>query len=371
MASWNGTVKAAILVVAGSALLMSSAFAQGAKPTLNIYNWSDYIAPDTVPNFTKETGIAVNYDVYDANETLEAKLSAGKSGYDLVVPSLMPFLARQVKAGFYLTLDKSKLANYGNLSKPLLERMAQVDPGNAHAIPWMTGTDGLAINVDKVKALLPDAPTNSLALLFDPKNAAKLKGCGISIIDSPTDVFPAALKYLGLDPDSQKTEDLNKAAELLTKIRPYIRKFDSSDYINDLANGDLCLAFGYSSDINLAKRRADEAAKGVHVAYVIPKEGALRWIDTMAIPKDAPHPELALKFMDYIMRPEVIAETSNTIPVANGNAAATKFVKPEIANDPGIYPPEDVVKTLYDISVSTPAVDRTRTRLWTKVKTRR
>jgi putrescine transport system substrate-binding protein len=283
----------------------------------------------------------------------------------------MPFLARQVKAGYYLTLDKSKLMNYPNLSKPLLERMAQVDPGNAHAIPWMTGTDGLGINIDKVKAALPGGPTDSLALLFDPKNAAKLKGCGISILDSPTDVFPAALKYLGLDPDSQKTEDLNKAAEVLNKIRPYVRKFDSSEYINDLANGDLCLAFGYSSDINLAKRRAVEAGKGVKLAYVIPKEGALRWLDTMAIPKDAPHPELALKFMDYIMRPEVIAETSNTIPVANGNAAATKFVKPEIANDPGIYPPEAVLATLYDISVSTPAFDRTRTRLWTRVKTKR
>jgi putrescine transport system substrate-binding protein len=352
-------------------LAMAAGSAAAEQPTLNIYNWSDYIAPDTVPNFEKATGIKVNYDTYDANETLEAKLAAGNSGYDLVVPSLTPFLARQIKGGFYLPLDKSKLSNYGHLSKPLLERMAAYDKGNLYAIPWMTGTNDIAYNAEKVKQLMPDAPVESLRMMFDPAVLEKFKGCGISVLDSPVDVFPAALNYLGLNPDSQKPEDLQKAADLLLKIRPYIRKFDSSEYINDLANGDLCLAWGYSSDINLARRRAKEAGKGVTVVNVLPKEGTQRYIDTMAIPKDAPHAELAYKFLNYIMDPKTVAATTNAIYVESGNADAAQYVTPEIAKDPTIVPPAEMEAKLFSVSVATPEIDRVRTRLWTKVKTGR
>jgi putrescine transport system substrate-binding protein len=348
-----------------------SGAARAEQQVLNIYNWSDYIAPDTVPNFEKATGIKVNYDTYDSNETLEAKLAAGNSGYDLVGPSLTPFLARQVKGNFYQALDKSKLPNYEHLNKELLARMAPFDKDNAHAIPWMTGTTALGYNAEKIKQLMPDAPVDSLKLLFDPEVLAKFKDCGIAILDTPVDVFPAALNYLGLNPDSQKQEDLQKAADLLTKIRPFIRKFDSSEYINDLANGDLCLAWGYSSDINLARRRAAEAGKGVTVVTSLPKEGTERYIDTLAMPKDAPHADAAYKFLNYIMDPKVIADTVNTIYVQSGNGDAGSFIKPEILNDPAIYPPAEVEKKIFAISASSPEIDRLRTRLWTKIKTGR
>lgn len=343
--------------------------AQAQQTQLNIYNWNDYIAPETVPEFEKATGIKVTYDVFDANETLEAKLSAGGSGYDLVVPTLVPFAARQIQAGFYQPLDKSKLSNYDHLDKSLLERMEPYDKGNTYLVPWMTGVVGIAYNVDKIKEIMPDAPVNSLRMIFDPEIVSKFKECGVSMIDSPTEVFPPALKMLGLNPDSKNVADLQKAADVHFKIRPYIRKYDSSEYINALANGDICVAWGYSSDIQVAKHRAMEAGKGVHIAFAIPKEGAQRYIDTMAIPKDAPHADAAMKFLNFIMQPEVIAKTSNKIFVQSGNADARKFVDPDIANDPGIFPPPDVEQTIYMITPSTPDVDRARTRFWTRVKT--
>ena len=338
---------------------------------LNFYNWVDYISPETVPAFEKATGIKVNYDTYDSNETLEAKLSAGSSGYDLVVPSLTPFVARQIPAGYYQKLDKSKLPKWSNLNPALLEQMKRYDPDNAHVVPWTTGTTGIGYNVDKIYDRMHDAPLDSLRLLFDPAVVSKFRGCGVSLVDSPTDVYPAALRYLGLDPDSQKVADLEKANQLLLKVRPFIRRFDSAEYINDLANGDLCLSLGYSSDINIAKRRAFEAGKGVRLVYSIPKEGALRWIDTLAIPKDAPHPDLAYKFIDFVMDPKVMAEVSNEVFIQTGNAAATSFVKSEITLDRGIFPPPEVEKNLYAITASTPEVDRARTRLWTRLKTGR
>ena len=343
--------------------------AQAEQQVLNIYNWSDYIAPNTIPDFEKATGIKVNYDTYDSNETLEAKLAAGNSGYDLVGPTLTPFLAHQVKGGFYQVLYKSKLPNYVHLNKDLLARMAVFDKDNAHAIPWMTGTVAIGYIAEKVKQLMPDAPVDSLRMIFDPEILAKFKDCGIAMLDSPTDVFPGALNYLGLDPDSQKPEDLQKAAELLMKVRPFIRKFDSSEYINDLANGDVCLAWGYSSDINLARRRAKEAGKGVTVVTSLPKEGTARYIDTLAMPADAPHPDAAYKFLNYIMDPKVIADTVNTIYVESGNGDAAPFIKPEILSDPAIYPPAEQEKKIFAISTSTAEIDRLRTRLWTKVKT--
>ncbi|HEV2674829.1 MAG TPA: polyamine ABC transporter substrate-binding protein [Aliidongia sp.] len=335
---------------------------------LNIYNWSDYIGTDTIANFEKATGIKVSYDTYDANETLDGKLKAGHSGYDLVVPSLTPFLAEQIQSGIYQPLDKSKLPNWSHLDQGLLKRMAVYDKDNAHAIPWVTGTTGIGVVMEKVKAIMPDAPVDSLKFFFDPAILSKFKGCGVTMLDTPNDVFPAVLHYLGLNPDSQKKEDLEKAADVLMKIRPYIRKFDSSEYINDLVNGDVCVSWGYSSDVTLAKRRATEAGKGVTVVYNIPIEGSQRYIDTMAMPKDAPHPDAALKFLNYILQPEVMAETSNTIYGQSGNADAIKFVKPEIASNPGIFPPAEVEAKLFLVSVSTKEIERLKTRLWTKIK---
>jgi putrescine transport system substrate-binding protein len=352
-------------------LLLATVPAAAQEQTLNIYNWSDYIAPNTIPDFEKATGIKVNYDTYDSNETLEAKLAAGNSGYDLVGPTLTPFLAHQVTGNFYQALDKSKLANYSHLNKELLAQMAAFDPKNAHAIPWMTGTTGIGYNQEQIKKLLPDAPVDSLKMIFDPAVLAKFKDCGISVLDSPTEMFPPALNYLGLNPNSQSPDDLQKAAALLMKIRPFIRKFDSSEYINDLANGDLCLAWGYSSDVNLARRRAGEAGKGVAIVYSIPKEGTERYIDTLAMPADAPHADAAYKFLNYIMDPKIIADTVNTIFVESGNGDAKPFIKPEITDDKGIYPPPEVEKTLFEITVSKPEIDRLRTRLWTNIKTGR
>ncbi|MDR3441272.1 polyamine ABC transporter substrate-binding protein [Telmatospirillum sp.] len=343
--------------------------AQAQQSSLNIYNWNDYIAPETIPNFEKATGIKVTYDVYDANETLEAKLSAGGSGYDIVVPTLVPFAARQIQAGFYQPLNKAKLTNIGHLDKSLLARMAAYDKDNSYLIPWMTGLVGIAYNVDKIKQIMPDAPVDSLRMLFDPEIVSKFKDCGVSMIDSPTEVFPPALKMIGLNPDSQNIADLQKAADVHFKVRPYIRRYDSSEYINALANGDICVAWGYSSDIQIAKHRAMEAGKGVNIAFAIPKEGAQRYIDTLAVPKDAPHAEAAWKFLDFIMQPEEIAKTSNKIYVQSGNADARQFVTPDVANDPGIFPSAEVEQTIYSISPSTPDVDRARTRFWTRVKT--
>jgi putrescine transport system substrate-binding protein len=357
-------VAAAVLVALGSARAAD-------QQTLNVYNWSDYIAEGTVAAFEKATGVKVNYDTYDSNETLDAKLAAGNSGYDVVVPSLNPFVARQIPAGYYQKLDKSKLPNFKNLSAPILGMVARYDAGNAYVIPYTTGTTGIGFNVDKIYDRMHEAPVDSLKIMFDPAVVSKFKSCGVTMLDSPTDIYPAALRYLGLDPDSQKVADLEKANQALLKIRPFIRRFDSSEYINDLANGDVCLSLGYSSDINIAKRRAAEANKGVRVTYMVPKEGALRWIDTMAIPKDAPHPDLAHQFLNFIMDPKVIAEVSNEVFIQSGNAAASQFVKPEIINDRGIYPPPELEKNIYTISVSKPDVDRARTRLWTRLKTGR
>ncbi|HVI51485.1 MAG TPA: polyamine ABC transporter substrate-binding protein [Candidatus Sulfotelmatobacter sp.] len=353
------------------ALAAAPVTVQAQDKALNIYNWNDYIGPNVIPGFEKETGIHVTYDMYDANETLEAKLSAGASGYDIAVPTLIPFLARDIKAGLYQKIDKSKLKNWGNLDPSILNIMGKFDKGNEYAVPWIIGTDGIAINVQKVKAIAPDAPLNSYDLLFKPEWASKFKDCGIEIIDSPQDVFSVALNYLGFNPTTENSDELNKAYELLYKLRANVRKFDSSGYINDLANGDACIAFGYSSDIKIAAKRAREAGKDFTVDYVIPKEGTLIYIDALTIPAGAPHYDAALQWIDYNLRPEVIAETTNTIGGRNGNLAALKFVNPEIANDPTIYPPPEVMKTLFEGDVGSPAMDRLRSRLWTRIKTGR
>jgi putrescine transport system substrate-binding protein len=359
----------AAIIVFVLAFLVLPAWAQGSK-LLNIYNWSDYIAPDTVARFEHETGIKVNYDVYDSNETLEAKLLAGHSGYDLVVPSASPFLARQIEAGVYLKLDKAKLANYANLDPQILAAAAKADPGNQYGVPYLWGTTGIGYNAAMVRAALgPDAPLDSDKLLFDPANAKKLARCGISLLDSAEELFPAALVYLGRDPLSRTTDDLARAAAVIAAVRPDIRKFNSSEYINDLANGDLCIAYGYSGDVVQARNRAREAKNGVSIAYMIPKEGAMMWIDMMAIPKDAPHPDAALRFIDYILRPETIAAISNAVAYANPNRLATDLVDPALRDDPGIYPPPSVRARLFFDTPVTPRYERLRTRAWTRVKT--
>ncbi len=353
-----------------AAIILTAVACAAEEKRLNIYNWSDYIADITVPDFENATGIKVNYDVYDSNETLEAKLLAGNSGYDLVVPSAMPYLARQIAAGIYLKLDKSQLKNYANLDPQILAAAANADPGNQYGVPYMWGTDGLGYNKAKVKAALgANAPVDSWTLLFDPANAKKLQSCGISLLDSAQDVFPAALVYLGRNPLSRDPADLAAAAKAVDAIRPYVRKFNSSEYINDLANGDICLAFGYSGDVVQAKARATEAKNGVDVAYAIPKEGAMLWIDMMAIPKDAPHPGNALAFIDYVLRPETAAAISNAVAYANPNLKATSLVDAKLRNDPGIYPPASVRARLFFDKPATPDFERARTRAWTRVKT--
>jgi len=337
---------------------------------LNIYNWSDYIADDTVARFEAETGIKVHYDVYDGNEVLEAKLLAGHSGYDLVVPTASPFLAREAQAGVFQKIDKSKLSHYGNLDPQILKAVANVDPGNQYGVPYLWGTTGIGYNPAKVKTVLGDkAPVDSLKLIFDPANAAKLADCGLSLLDTPQEMFPAALAYRGRAPLGREKQDLDAAVEALMAIRPHIRKFHSSQYINDLANGDLCVAFGYSGDMVQARNRAAEAKNGITVAYSIPKEGAMIWVDTMAVPKDAPHPENALKFIDFILRPEIIAAISNTVAYANPNLPATKLVDESLRNDPNIYPPPEVRARLFFDKPVTPQYERLRTRAWTRVKT--
>jgi putrescine transport system substrate-binding protein len=346
------------------------AFAEEAR--VNVYNWSDYIAPDTIPKFEAETGIKVTYDVYDGNEVLEAKLLSGNSGYDVVVPSASPFMARQIAAGVYRTLDKAKLPNWKNLDPEILELVAGADPGNAHGVPYLWSDTGIGFNEEQVRAALgEEAPLDSLALIFDPANAQKLAACGISLLDTPQEVFPATLAYLGLDPKSRDLGDLDKALAALEKIRPYIRKFHSSQYINDLAGGDLCVALGYSGDVIQARNRAREAGNGVGIAFREPKEGAMMSVDMLGIPGDAPHPGNALRFIDYLLRPTVIADITDAVWYPNPNIPATALVKPEIRNDPAVYPPQDIRRRFYVDLPAPPAYERARTRAWTRLKSGR
>ena len=337
--------------------------------TLNIYNWSDYIAPGVIPAFERETGVHVVYDTYDSNETLDAKLKAGHSGYDIAVPSLMPYLAEEIRAGIYRPLDASKLTNARNLDRAILARMTDADPGNRYAIPWMTGTNGIGVNPVLVAARVPNAPIDSLRMLFDPSIVSKLADCGVSFLDSQEDAIPEALIYLHKDPNDQAPADLAQAAAVFARVRPFIRKFDSSGYINDLANGDLCLAFGYSTDIKQAARRAHDAGRGVRVEYRIPREGAQYAIDSMAILADAPHAENALAFLNFVMRPKIAAESENFLYAQCGVAAALPYVEPAIAHDPGVVPTPQITSHLYTPVLQTASVRRVFTRTWTRIKT--
>ena len=343
--------------------------------SLNVYNWSDYIAEDTLANFQRDTGIKVTYDVFDSNEVLEAKLMAGSTGYDIVVPSLT-FLSRQVQAGIFAPIDKARLKNYGNLDPQFMALLAQNDPDNAHAIPYLWGTTGIGYNVDKVReALGEDAPTDSWALVLEPGNLEKLKGCGVAFLDTPSEIIPPVLNYLGEEPNSFDPAVIQKAVDRLQELRPSITYFHSSQYINDLANGDICVAVGWSGDIVQAQDRAAEAAEGgkalVDIRYYIPKEGAPMWFDMLAIPKDAKNVDQAYAFLDYLLRPEVMAGIQNAVQYASANQAALPMVDDAVLNDPGIYPTEEAKKGLYTLAVLPPEVDRLFTRHWTALKTGR
>src|SRR5215831_17297920 len=361
------SIQGAILVAA--AQLSPAAGAE--ERTVNFYNWSNYMAPDVLENFTRETGIKVIYDTFDANETLETRLLAGKSGYDVVVPTAY-FLQRQIKANVFQKLDKSRLPNLANAWPFVTQHLATYDPGNLYATNYMWGTTGIGYNVKTMRQILgPDARIDSWDMVFKPENLAKFKDCGVHMLDSADDIFPAALSYLGLDPNSTRQADLEKAADLVSKVRPYVRKFHSSEYLSALATGEICLVVGWSGDIMQARSRAAEAKSSVEIGYTIPKEGAQMFFDNLAIPADAQHVAEAYELINYLNRPEVAAKNSDFLSYANGNLASQKLVDPKILGDKNIYPDEATLSKLFVITARDPATQRTINRLWTKVKTGR
>jgi len=349
---------------------ISMTSAQDAR-LVNVYNWSDYIDAKVLEDFTKETGIKVQYDTFDANETLETKLLAGKSGYDVVVPTAY-FLERQIKAGVFQKLDKKKLKNLGNVWPDIATRLAVYDPGNQYAVNYMWGTTGIGYNVKAMRERLgPDAKIDSWGIVFKPENLAKFRDCGVHMLDSADDIIPAALHFLGLNPNSTDPEELEKATELLMKVRSSVRKFHSSEYLNALASGEICLVVGWSGDIKQSQKRAIEVKNGVDIGYAIPKEGAQMFFDNLAIPNDASHIAEAHAFIDYLLRPEVAAKNSNLVAYANGNLASQKFVDSAVLDDKGVYPDTATMNRLYTVSARDQKSQRLVNRLWTKVKTGR
>ncbi len=348
------------------ALALTTA-AAGAQE-VRVYNWSDYIDEALLEKFEAETGLKLIYDVYDSNEVLETKLLAGGSGYDVVVPS-GTYLQRQITAGAYQKLDVSLLPNHDNMWSLITDRTQKYDPDNAYSVNYMWGTTGIGVNVSKVRETLgEDAPIDSLDLIFKPENMEKLAKCGVHFLDAPAETIPFALQFLGEDPDSHDTDVVAKVEDVYAAVRPYVQKFHNSEYINGLANGDVCVAMGWSGDILQARDRADEAGNGVEIAYHAPKEGAQMWFDQMAIPVDAPNPEGAHKFLNFIMDPENAAAASNYVYYANGNKASQEYLLDDVINDPAIYPDEETLNNLYTTTPLDPKVQRFVTRLWTKIK---
>ena len=357
-------MKTMMLSTVAALTLAGSALAQEVR----VYNWSDYIDEDLLTKFEEETGLDLIYDVFDSNEVLETKMLAGGSGYDVVVPT-GTFLQRQIAAGAFQPLDKSKLDNLDNMWSVIEKRTATYDPGNEYSINYMWGTTGLGVNVGKVTEILgEDAPIASLDLIFDPANMEKLQACGVHFLDAPTEMIPAALTYAGMDADAKDDEALAKAEEVLMAVRPYVQKFHSSEYINALANGDICVAFGWSGDILQARDRAAEADNGVEIAYNAPNQGALMWFDQMAIPADAPNPEGAHIFLNFIMDAQNMAQASNYVYYANGNEASQEFLVEDVIEDTAIYPDAAALENLYTVTPWGPREQRDLTRLWTKIK---
>ena len=338
-----------------------------AAGTVHVYNWSDYIGQTTLADFQKETGIKPVYDVFDSNETLEGKLLAGRTGYDVVVPS-NHFLGKQIKAGAFQKLDKKLLTNYGNLDPVLLKRLEQNDPGNQYAVPYLWGTNGIGYNVDKIKAVLGVDSIDSWAVLFEPENIKKLHSCGVAFLDSADEMMPTVLNYLGLNANSTNPEDYKKAEAKLLAVRPYVTYFHSSKYITDLANGDICIAVGFSGDMFQARNRAEEAKKGVKIAYTIPKEGGALWFDMLAIPKDSANVKEAHAFINYLLKPEVIAQVSDYVGYANPNPGSDKLMEQSIRTDEAVYPPQAVLDKTYVSIELPPNIQRLMTRSWTTVK---
>ena len=362
-------IQFAVVIAAVLALFAPPAMAQ--QRTVNFYNWSNYVAPGVLEDFTRETGIKVVYDTFDANETLETRLLAGKSGYDVVVPTAY-FLQRQIAANIFQKLDKSKLPNLANAWPLVTKQLAVYDPGNQYAANYMWGTTGIGYNVKMAQKILgADGRIDSWDIVFRPENLAKFKDCGVHMLDSADDIFPAALSYLGLDPNSTKPADLEKAADLVSKIRPYVRKFHSSEYLSALATGEICLVVGWSGDIMQARARAAEAKNNVEIGYAIPKEGAQMFFDNLAIPADAKNVAEAYELINYLYRPEVAAKNTDFLSYANGNLASQKLVEPKILNDRDIYPDEATLAKLFVITARDPATQRVINRLWTRVKTGR
>jgi putrescine transport system substrate-binding protein len=358
------------MIVAAGGLLGGGPVAAQER-VVNVYNWSDYIEPSVIEDFTKETGIKVRYDTFDSNDTLETKLLAGKSGYDVVVPTAY-FLERQIKAGIFQKLDKSKLPNLVHLWPEISRRLATYDPGNVYAVNYMWGTTGIGYNVRKAaEALGPGARIDSWDIVFKPENLAKFKACGVHMLDSSDDILSAALNYLRLDPNTSKEADLQKAADLLMRVRPSVRKFHSSEYLNALASGEICLVVGFSGDVKQAQKRAAEARGGVEIGYSIPKEGAQLWFDNLSIPRDARNGAEAHAFINYLQKPEVAAKNSNFLSYANGNLASQKLIDPAVLEDKTIYPDQATMNRLYIISAHDARTTRLMNRMWTRVKTGR
>ncbi|MBA5980973.1 MULTISPECIES: polyamine ABC transporter substrate-binding protein [Pseudomonas] len=357
------SLRKALLATAG----LTIAVGAQAAGTVHIYNWSDYIGETTLADFQKETGIKPVYDVFDSNETLEGKLLAGRTGYDVVVPS-NHFLGKQIKAGAFQKLDRSQLPNYANLDPVLLKRLEQNDPGNQYAVPYLWGTNGIGYNVDKVKAVLGIDKIDSWSVLFEPENIKKLHSCGVAFLDSADEMMPTVLNYMGLNANSTNPKDYAKATDKLLAVRPYVTYFHSSKYIGDLANGDICVAIGFSGDIFQAKHRAEEAKKGVNIAYSIPKEGGALWFDMLAIPKDSSNVKEAHAFINYLLKPEVIAQVSDYVGYANPNPGSDKLMEQSIRTDEAVYPPQAVLDKTYVSVELPPNIQRLMTRSWTKVK---
>lgn len=360
------------LLLAAAACLLFLALPAGAQqgPVLNVYNWTDYIDPYVVQRFQQETGIRVRYDVFDSLETLEGKLSAGRSGYDIVVPTSEPTFARLVRAGALRPLDRARIPNWRNLDPTLMARVAAVDPGNAHGAIYLWGTVGLGIRPDRVRAALgPEVPLDGLGLLLDPENARKLRGCGLVVMDSATDVLPSVLRWLGRDPDSADPADLRAAGDALGAIRPFLRAIPGSGQVLDmLATGEVCAALTYSGDVIQAAARAREAGRGVEIAYVAPRAGAHLWFDMLAIPADAPNPEAAHAFIDFLLRPEVMAAVTSHVRYANAVPASRPMVAQAVREDPNVFPPEEALARAFVPGTQAPAAERARARLWSRFK---
>ena len=368
MGTWVKRLTVAVAAVASLAMT-GCGQAPVAKPKiLHLYNWSDYIDPKILTDFTSETGIKVVYDTYDSNEILETKVLQGQTGYDIVVPSNHN-IPRYITADAILKLDKSKLKNLGNLWPKIMAHMDPFDPGAKYTIPYMWGTIGIGYNPEALAKRLPGVKIDSWAIAFDPKILAKLQDCRVYWLDAPEDMFAVALNYMGKDPNSKSVADYKAAADMMSAARPFVRKFHSSQYIDALANGDICMAIGYSGDILQAKARAEEAGGKVKVAYAVPKEGTQVWFDVFAMPKDAPNTEAAYTFLDYMLRPDVIARASTFTKYANANAAATPLVTESVRNDPNVYLPDEVFNRLFVTTGKDEDLLRDVNRQWVRVQT--